>query len=139
MKTIRKTLLLLFIAVFTGLTFVSCSDEEEDNVSTWVCKIDDSTTITMRWYEKEKKFYTTISGKNEYIYFMNDTWSEYKYISKNVIGVTHFYNNESSTNIDDDTPHWRIEKKSNNTMIWHYLGVYIIDLYSILDYEFKKI
>ncbi|MBQ9312875.1 MAG: hypothetical protein IJ213_07515 [Bacteroidales bacterium] len=137
MKTIRKTLLLLFIAVFTGLTFVSCSDDED--VSTWICKVDDGTTITMKWYEKEKKFHTTISGKNEYIYFMNDTWSEYKYISKNVIGVTHFYNNESSTNIDDDTPHWRIEKKSNNTMIWHYLGVYIIDLYSILDYEFKKI
>ncbi|MBQ9254051.1 MAG: hypothetical protein IJ180_04660 [Bacteroidales bacterium] len=139
MKAIRRILLLLFIAVFTGLSFVSCSDDEEDNISTWICKVDDGTIITMKLYEKEKKFHTTISGKNEYIYFMNDTWSEYKYISKNVIGVTHFYNNESSTNIDDDTPHWRIEKKSNNTMVWHYLGVYIIDLYSILDYEFKKI
>ena len=50
-KKIRRILLLLFIAVFTGLSFVSCSDDEEDNISTWICKVDDGTTITMKWYE----------------------------------------------------------------------------------------
>ena len=139
MKTIKNILLLLFIAIFTGLSFVSCSDDDDD-VSTWVCKVNDNTTITMKVYENENKFYTTSFENDEHIFFENNTWCEYKYISKDVIGLTHIWNEDYSTNIDDDTPHWRIEKKSNNTMVWHYLGVYITDKYkSIIDYEFKKI
>ncbi|MBQ9313195.1 MAG: hypothetical protein IJ213_09170 [Bacteroidales bacterium] len=86
MKTIKATFLLLFIAVFTGLTFVSCSEDEDDRVSTWVSKVNGTRSITMKLYEKERKFYTTTIGEDDYrICFMNDTWWEYKYLNKKEI------------------------------------------------------
>ena len=113
MKAIKRILLLLFLVAFTGLTFVSCSDEED--VSTWVCQVNDSTIITMKLYEKEKKFYTTVNDDRGYILFENNMWYEY------------------------DNNHWNIIKESFDTWIWEYLDFYVGIYGPIRIYKFKRI
>ncbi|MBQ9253325.1 MAG: hypothetical protein IJ180_00960 [Bacteroidales bacterium] len=102
--------LLLFVALFTGLTFVSCSDEE-DNVSVWVCNIGEDTTITMKLNEEEKKFYTIVDGKS---YLRDKQWYEY-----------------------NSGGYWNIEKKSFDTLLLEYSG--LLNGTHIARYEFKRV
>lgn len=109
----KAKLILLFIALFTGLTFVSCSDEE-DNVSVWVCNIGEDTTITMKLNEEEKKFYTIVEGDRSYL--KDKQWYEY-----------------------NSGGYWNIEKKSFDTLLLEYSGLFHGTYPHIARYEFKRV
>ncbi|MBQ9313148.1 MAG: hypothetical protein IJ213_08920 [Bacteroidales bacterium] len=139
-KRIRRILLLLFIAVFTGLSFVSCSDDEEDNISTWICKVDDGTTITMKLYEKENKLYTTVDRDSECLLFFDETWCEYERVSVDKIKMLRMYGTKFPS-LDFDL-YWKVTtNKKSNTCEWKCISeLWNHGIYKITkEYKFKKV
>ena len=142
MKRIKTTLLLLFIAVFTGLTFVSCSEEEEDNVSTWVCKVSDNVSITMKLYKKERKFYTEVKNDNftKELCFFNDTWAVYEQVSRDTIKIMKMWGEYFSTIYPNDM-YWTVvpANSSHNTLIWQCESdLPLMPINTITRYKFER-
>lgn len=133
------------MATLTGVTFLSCNDDEkEESIQTWVCGDDNSDfNITIKLYEKEKKIYTTVaytSAENPTL-FGNDVWWKYENTSDSTITITVRENLGSDTNclIGYSIP-FLIEKVSEKDQNWTYFGIHpMYDVgNTVYYYNFKR-
>ncbi|MBQ9313185.1 MAG: hypothetical protein IJ213_09120 [Bacteroidales bacterium] len=134
MDTRKTTLLLLIIAVLTGLSFVSCSDEEEVYnkskilIGTWVeinSTASDGVVDTIQFTKKGKVYDKTgIHNKSNYK-IIDD--SHIKFYNMNFYGIK------------EECYAYSIEQSSNITTITFYNFETLSDILMPIDATYKKI
>lgn len=141
-----KSIILLLMAIFTGVTFFACNDDDEkkESIQTWTCGDNNSDFyVTMNLYEKTKKIHTivTYTDTENPTLFGDNVWWKYEYTSDSTITITVLENLGADSNclIGVSIP-FCIDRVSDTEQDWTYFGLHpMYDTGNIIYYyNFKR-